>query len=171
METHSTISVANYFVGKAQDEGLPITPMKLLKLVYIAQGWALGLYNKPLIGEEVQAWQYGPVIESVYRKFKQYGSSPILRQQTDNPFSNALPTVEDAETRTFLDSVWNAYKQFGGLQLSDLTHRPGTPWDMTWNLANGRNMKGAVIPQTLIRQHYQELAEKRRQFLSQQNAN
>lgn len=171
MEKHSTIAVANYFVGKAHEEGLIITPMKLLKLVYIAHGWALGLYEKPLIGEQVQAWQYGPVIESVYRNFKQYGRQPILRQQKDNPFSSQISTVEDADTKDFLDSVWNAYKKYDGLQLSDLTHRPGTPWDVTWNQKNGSKTKGAVISETLIEQHYKQLAEKRRQFLDQQNAN
>ncbi len=171
MEKHSTIAVANYFVGKAHEEGVGITPMKLLKLVYIAHGWALGLYDKPLIGEQVQAWQYGPVIESVYRNFKQYGRHPILRQQKDNPLSSTIPTVEDADTKDFLDSVWNAYKQFGGLQLSDLTHRAGTPWDVTWNENNGSSIKGAVIPETLIQEHYKELAEKRKQFLDSKNAN
>jgi len=60
MQTQPTLAVANYLIGKAQSEGRSITPMQLIKLVYIAHGWTLGLYDQPLIGEQVEAWTYGP---------------------------------------------------------------------------------------------------------------
>jgi len=53
MQLQATLAVANYLIGKAHSEGDRITVMKLLKLVYIAHGWSLGLTGKPLIGEEV----------------------------------------------------------------------------------------------------------------------
>lgn len=162
METQATISVANYFIGKAQQEGTSLTPMKLLKLVYIAHGWALGLYQTPLIAEEVQAWKYGPVVPSVYHDFRHYGRGHIERQKP--VFTNGevfVPTVTDQETQQLLDSVWNAYRQLDGLQLSDITHRPNTPWDITWNQRGGCNTRGAVIPPDVIQQHYQQLAESR----------
>jgi len=55
--------------------------MQLIKLVYIAHGWTLGLYNQPLIGKQVEAWTYGPVIPSVYHDFKHYGRDPITQQK------------------------------------------------------------------------------------------
>lgn len=163
MDTQPTISVANYFIGKAQHEGDKITPMKLLKLVYIAHGWALGLYRTPLIAEEVQAWKYGPVVPSVYEDFRHYGREPIARQKTvwNEEGQLAVPTVTDPDTQQLLDSVWNAYKQFNGLQLSDITHRPNTPWDITWNQNGGCHTRGAVIPPALIQEHYQQLADQR----------
>ena len=77
----SAITVANFFVRKGieeQDSGM--TPMKVLKLSYIAYGWYLALYDSQLFNEPIQAWQYGPVIPSVYRAFKEYGNGRITEQ-------------------------------------------------------------------------------------------
>lgn len=163
METQATVSVANYFIGKAQNEGVRVTPMKLLKLVYIAHGWALGLYGTPLIGEEVQAWKYGPVVPSVYDDFRHYGRGAIERQKAiwTEEGELAVPSVTDPDTQQLLDSVWDAYKHLDGFQLSDITHEPNTPWDIVWNKLGGCNSRGAVIPPATIQEHYQLLAERR----------
>jgi uncharacterized phage-associated protein len=71
--THNPIAIANYFIELAKF----ITPMKLQKLVYFAHGWCLALADKPLINEKIEAWQYGPVVSSLYREFKKYGNEGI----------------------------------------------------------------------------------------------
>jgi len=166
VQLQPTISVANYFIGKAQQEGSNITPMKLLKLVYIAHGWSLGLFGQPLIAEQVQAWRYGPVVTSVYREFRDYGRTPIRQQQTvlvskDTGYALIIPTVDDEATCQLLDKVWNSYKHLSGLQLSDITHADGTPWDITWNQQGGSETGNTVIAPALIENHYRELAQKR----------
>lgn len=158
-----TIAVANYFVGKAQAEGVPITPMKLLKLVYIAHGWSLALRNSPLIGEEIQAWKYGPVVESVYQDFKHYGRSNIARQKAvfDASGEYVIPTISESDLAIFLDNVWKAYKHLDGFQLSAITHQKDTPWYKTWVDNGGSEYRGAAIPQSTIAEHYRQLAAKR----------
>ena len=76
-----TVSVANYFIGKGIESGIEVTPMKLIKLVYVAHGWYLGNYQKPLIGEASEAWKYGPTIPSLYHSFKQLGNQKITKQK------------------------------------------------------------------------------------------
>ena len=72
------LAVANYFIDKSESEDAPIKGvLKIVKLVYIAQGWALALLNKAIFAEEVEAWRYGPVIPSVYHSFKEFGSDLI----------------------------------------------------------------------------------------------
>ena len=161
--TFPTIAVANYFIGKAQSEGVSITPMKLLKLVYIAHGWRLGLQNLPLIGEEIQAWKYGPVVESVYQDFKQYGRGSIARQKPvfQSNGEMVIPTVTDPVVAGFLDNVWNAYKHLDGFQLSAITHQKDTPWYKTWVDNGGSEYLGAAIPQGTIAEHYRQLAVER----------
>ena len=70
--------IADYFLLKGADDA-NMTPMKLIKLVYIAHGWSLGLYNKTLINEQPQAWKFGPVIPSLYDEFKEFGNKKIER--------------------------------------------------------------------------------------------
>lgn len=163
-----TVAVANYFIGKAQQEGKEITPMKVLKLVYIAHGWHLGLLKTPLIGEQIQAWRYGPVIDSVYQDFKEYGRNQIPRQKLLIENGQAVvPTVTDPEKVRFLDAIWHVYKDYNGLQLSAMTHQVGTPWYATWSQGGGSEMRGAVIPQDEIQRHYEQLARERQPATAQ----
>ena len=161
--TQPTISVANYFIAKAIDSGAEITPMKLIKLVYIAHGWHLAFRGQPLIGEAVEAWKFGPVIDSIYQNFKEFKNSQITRQKTYLGPGGQLvvPQVSDADTQIFLDRVWVSYRRYNGLQLSAMTHQPDTRWDTIWKKNGGAEMRGAVIPNDLIEQHYKHLAATR----------
>ncbi len=44
-------------------EAFDVTPLKLQKLLYYCQGYALALTGKPLFPEPVEAWRYGPVVD------------------------------------------------------------------------------------------------------------
>lgn len=149
---YAPITIATYFLKKEVDNKT-ITPMKIIKLVYIAQGWYLALTNgNSLINEKAEAWKYGPVIPSLYERFKSFGSNII----TDIPkvdISNL--TQKDTD---ILDDVWNNYGDKSGIQLSGKTHEPNTPWSKTWEKARETTKKeDLVIPNNLIMQHYQNL--------------
>ncbi len=49
-----------------REAGDVITQLKLQKLMYIAQGIHLALYDAPLFKEEIEAWQHGPVVRELY---------------------------------------------------------------------------------------------------------
>lgn len=138
--------IADYFlfIGK-DDENM--TPMKLIKLVYIAHGWSLGLFDKPLINEAPQAWKYGPVIPSLYDEFKSYGNKKIT--------SEVQKPEIDEETENFLNKVWTVYSKYNGVELSAKTHEPNTPWSIIWEKAKEYfNTFSLQIPDSLIRDHY-----------------
>lgn len=154
-------TVANYFIQKSFDTGIELTPMKLLKLVYIAHGWHRGYFSSNLINDAVQAWRYGPVIPDLYRKIKHYGrgsiDSPLEHYGLPNDGSpeNSCP---DPQTLALLDKVWESYSGCTGIELSAMTHQPGTPWDEVWttSCSAGDNYTGAIIPNELIERHYKE---------------
>ncbi len=148
------LAVANFFIKKAADSGDPITPMKLLKLVYIAHGWHLALTGEPLIDEDVEAWKYGPVIPSLYRRYRDYGNSPIGADGVSGyvGFSNELRIAP------FLERIWEVYKDYTAIQLSSMTHTSDTPWYHIWHGKGGRHYLGANIPNDLIRTHYAKKA-------------
>ena len=61
--TLSCYDVAQYFLAKAdEDAGDLMSNLKLQKLVYYAQGFALVLLEKPLFPERIEAWIHGPVV-------------------------------------------------------------------------------------------------------------
>lgn len=58
---YNPITIANYFIKKYQEDD-KLTPMKLIKLTYIAYGWYLALRNgEKLVSEKPQAWDLGPI--------------------------------------------------------------------------------------------------------------
>ncbi|ARO69695.1 hypothetical protein B9J09_06285 [Xylella fastidiosa subsp. pauca] len=157
---YSPATIANYFLQRASKEGRALTPMQVLKLVYIAHGWHLGFRKEPLIDEVVEAWRHGPVISSLYRKMKQYGSGGITELLPVNPFSWATARASkiDEKSEEILDSVWNSCGHFGGIQLSEMTHKEGTPW---WQVRNGPKRKetglmNLTINNDLIQEFYEQ---------------
>lgn len=152
------LSVANFFVKKSFEKGVELTPMKLVKLVYIAHGWHLGITNRPLLTEVPQAWQYGPVVPCVYHSFKQYGNKQITQVYSMLTQKGLLtPDVSDESIELLLNKVWDIYSRYSGTQLSALTHQPDTPWDIVWNQQGGKNKQGAVIPNDIIATHYKTI--------------
>jgi len=77
METYSPYSIASYFLHKAAESNQTLTPMKVIKLVYLAHAWNLGLFGNPLFEEKAQAWKYGPVIPSLYHALKFFGNEDV----------------------------------------------------------------------------------------------
>lgn len=55
---YPAIAIANYFLKLGKERGIAINPMKLNKLVYLAHGWHLALYDLSLIDEMVEAWTF-----------------------------------------------------------------------------------------------------------------
>lgn len=166
---YSPLAVANYFLDLAEREGQTLDPMKLQKLVYIAHGWCLAIYGDALIDEPVEAWQFGPVISTLYHEFKEFGADPIKRRAFDIQPAPRWPRravyqphvpVGDAETTELLEQVWDTYGGFSALELSSFTHRAGTPWFETWQ-GRGSKRRGIDIGDDLIKQHFLALARAR----------
>ena len=80
MEAEETSAVANEFLGLAKKEKIEISNLKLIKLMYIAQGLSLSLSDRALFPDPIEAWKYGPVISSIYHEFKHFGRNPIKEQ-------------------------------------------------------------------------------------------
>lgn len=146
-------AVANHFVEQFANQSGGIEHMKLQKLVYCAYGWWLavnGLQGNRLTTEGPEIWRHGPVFSSMYRTFRIFGRQPIFEPQSANPM---LPPVnvdeDDNYTRNFIHWVWGRYGHLSGFELSDLTHRPGSPWYRT---AMDRNFQ--VAPNTRIPDEY-----------------
>ena len=166
MKTFPAIIVANFFVKKSIDEDMPISNLKVNKLVYLAHGWHLGLYgiDRPLIREDIEAWQYGPVVRSVYDAFKKYGKHRITKTATTG-FSEEMKEIgelADAGTIKFLNSIWNYYRDWSGWQLSALTHEDKSPWDLTCQESETKNPFEAVIRQQTIKDYYAERLQESR---------
>lgn len=165
----NALSVANYFIERSHKDGKGITPLKLMKLVYIAYGFGLAVLDRVLIDyrfDHVEAWKLGPVIPSVYHSFKIYGKSNIEKPTTmlvgdDFDFTVVTPKIDekDDDAISTCEFVWKRYGGCDGSTLVSILHGKGTPWGQVYQ--EGRNNP---IPETLTRLYYKELVERLKRY-------
>lgn len=125
----TVFDIANFFVdlaNKTDDDY--ITNLKLNKLLYFAQGVSLARTDKPLFEDSIEAWKFGPVIPSIYKKYKDLGKMPI--QETDTHYSSEVFTNQEIN---ILIDVMREFGIYTGGKLVTLTHAPDTPWSKSFN--------------------------------------
>lgn len=140
--------VAGYIVGLKTHQRDSLTPLQLMKVVFLCHGWMLGRYGRPLVSDSFDTWRYGPVSPDLYAALKKFGSSVV----TEVP--GAKPIDPDQEEREVIDVVSAYYARFDGIRLSALTHAPGSPWE-AMNKTAGQNES---IPNDLIENYYSSIA-------------
>jgi uncharacterized phage-associated protein len=115
--------VADYFLANVdEDAGDNLSNLKLQKLLYYAQGLHVAMHDgDPLFSETIFAWEHGPVVESIYFRYKTYGWQGINRP--------ALFDIDEypPENRELLDVVFRVYGQFSAKRLELMTHGE-PPW-------------------------------------------
>jgi uncharacterized phage-associated protein len=127
--TYPASLIAYAFIRKGIDEGKPVTQMKLQKIVFFAHGYHLAKYGEPLIQEDFEAWQFGPVVPDIYNEYKMFGRDPIRldKKALDEQLATLSP-----EARHSIDFSWNATKNLSAATLSTWTHKKGSPWEMVY---------------------------------------
>ena len=145
MSTYRAIDVAQYAVDLRTANGDSITPLQLMKVVYMCHGWMLGYFGKALVSDNFEAWKYGPVARELYDTTKIYGSKPVER------VPGAVKIHFDDMTKTLIDAVVNTWADVDGIMLSAITHLKESPWDITISQKGHTN---AVISDNLIEAYY-----------------
>ncbi len=113
----TALDVASYFLLKAEEEGQELlSNLKLQKLVYFAQGLHLAVHGTSIFRDQIKAWDYGPVVPSLYGTFKHYGAGGI---PVDPSFD---PATIGEKTRQFLEEVLSVFGQFSAVRLMEFTH-------------------------------------------------
>jgi uncharacterized phage-associated protein len=149
----SANDIASWFVRYAADDlGAPVDPMSLEKLIYYAQAFHLVLKNEPLFPDEIQAWQWGPVIPLVYKNYTDYGSKPIL------PVHQTIASL-GKELDRFLAEIVGFFCRHTATNLSRATHLE-SPW------ADARDSSDNAISQLSLKLFYRSLIEDGEKALS-----
>lgn len=80
---HTALDIARYIINKCIELGRPVSNLQLQKILYYVQGEYMKSNNGiALFKDEIEAWQYGPVISNVYYEYNCYSSSNIREEQT-----------------------------------------------------------------------------------------
>lgn len=120
-------------------------PLKLQKLLYLAQGFSFAFYDKELFSEEIEAWVHGPVVKSVYQEFREYKYNPI-----DIVFK--LPEFNQ-DTLDVLNYVKNNFSKYDSKFLEEMTHNQ-EPWMMSRDGLDPDEKSDKTIPKEAIANYF-----------------
>ena len=121
--------VRNYSDMKTNDNVEALTQLKVMKLLYYAQGVSLAVYDKVLFPEKILAWRYGPAVQEVYDVYK--GSREIVDStsngMSDTEIGDYQEVNSDQEAALILNAVVDAYGDMSAIELMNQTHGEA-PW-------------------------------------------
>lgn len=129
------IDVAKYILSK-----ISCTQLKLQKLVYLCFADYLCDTGKELFTDKIYAFEYGPVVDTVYEKYKKYKYKPIDKEKKDIDSTNILEmpsksrilfAKDGTEKLMSIEKTLEKYGSLSASQLVDLTHKDNTPWSKT----------------------------------------
>jgi len=149
----SPLDIASYLIHISVKNERPLTNKKLQKLLYYAQAWSLVLRKQSLFDEPIEAWVHGPVVKSVYQKFKEFGFGIIQNQP---PFDiNSL----SLDIREHLDEIWRVYGKYDAQYLEALSHSE-PPWILARDSLDAETNSDSIISHESMESFYSALFKK-----------
>jgi uncharacterized phage-associated protein len=112
----NVLTVAKYILERQGQ----ITTLKLQKLVYYAQVWAISDDGEALFPDAIKAWAQGPVVPALFHHHKGMGS---IAAADLGSVSGELTEME----RACIDRTLSCYGALPAEYLSELTHHE-RPW-------------------------------------------
>ena len=107
--------------------------LKLQKLAYYSQAYALVRCDEPLFDEDFEAWANGPVCPVLFASHR--GKFVIGAGELVGVKPN--PELLGQEAAATVNHVLDVLGDYNGRELSELTHREGP-----WKIARGNCMPG-----------------------------
>jgi uncharacterized phage-associated protein len=77
MKEYEAKDIARYVVFYCHKYRYPISNLKLQKILYFIQAYFLVKANKPCFSDVIEAWDYCPIVPSVFEEYKIFGSLNI----------------------------------------------------------------------------------------------
>lgn len=142
-DVNTVYDVANYILQKTGS----LTTMKLQKLCYYAQAWALAWDEMPLFNEEFEAWANGPVCPQLFNEHR-----GIFVVNPDFFSQKAVGSFTDSEKET-MDKVVEYYGDKSPQWLSELTHSED-PWKIARNGLPAGVRSNEIITKESMQEYY-----------------
>ncbi len=122
-----------------------ITNLRLQKLLYYVQGFAMEFLGNPAFEEEVRAWKHGTVVENVYHFVKNEGSEHTKAIDITIFESSNIDNLSK-ELQDLIDNICDVTRNMTTWELVDKNH------DDFWKEKIEGNNK--IMPKEEIKNHF-----------------
>jgi len=136
---YTALDFAKYIVKKCIDDSHPISNLQLQKILFYIQKDFLQR-NQLAFCDEIEAWQFGPVVPNVYYHYCGYGAMPIIHTGEDS-------TLDDS-TKRYVNPIVEEKRELYPWAMVEETHKPNGAWDRIYRNGYGNH---CTIPTDLIK--------------------
>lgn len=152
MGKYKAMDIARWFVHRnmedvQKEEDEKMTLLKLLKLLYYAEGCSLALNKGSLYDEKILAWEQGPAVEEVWSGF----DNVCDLQVKDSDIKDSLSKISK-EDNELLEDVYSVFGQYSALGLKNKTHAE-SPW---FDASQGGRVLNSEITRQSIAKYFKE---------------
>jgi uncharacterized phage-associated protein len=151
MPNINALDMAHYILKYASTKQIPVTNLKLQKLLFFCHGWYLVSKGSLLFTESFEAWPKGPAIYDVWSAFKEFGKNPIAI------FPNDIDLDGNEE---MMNGILDLYTPIDEWVLVRMSH------GKSWNAARGNLPPNAHsrsrIKSDFVQLEFRELAAERK---------
>ncbi len=141
--------LANSVVRYCNQRDIPVSNLKLQKLVYYVEAFFLALNNESLFKDDFEAWVHGPVVPKLYDKYK--GQLNIEHDVEGCFFKFSSTEEEDLFT-----GILGAYAEEETCALEARTHQE-KPWQEVREGLDRHTHSDKTICRDTMAQYYLEM--------------
>lgn len=135
---YSALNMAKYIIDKCTRDKYPISNLQLQKILYYIQREFLQ-QGSMAFSENIEAWQFGPVVPEVYKQYCGFGALPIRMRYVVAVQPNDKTIINPIIEKKRILNPWD--------MVSD-THSSGKAWDLIYRGGLGDHQ---IIPPELIK--------------------
>lgn len=136
---YKAIDLSKYIVTKCIVDGCAISNLQLQKILYYVQKDFLQR-DFVAFSDDIEAWQFGPIVPVVYYKFCGFGAMPITS-------TFEVGGIDSLDLQA-IDHVVDTKKSLNPWDLVADTHRKNGAWDQIYQNGLGNHN---IIPRSLIK--------------------
>lgn len=131
--------IALYVVAYCTKKGTPVSNLQLQKILYYLQLNFYRFFDEPAFNATFEAWEYGPVVPEVYRKYSIYGAAKIY----DLKGPDYAVFLE--KQKRIADLVIDKCVSISAWDLVERSHKKGGPWHDAYVAGEKRTIDNEII--------------------------
>lgn len=116
---YSALDIAKYVINHEHKNSREISNLRLQKLLYFVQAKCLVDKGEPCFEDDLEAWDYGPVVPAVYYKYSKFHSKPIVEIELCTDIVNDIMDI--------INCVLDFFRNITTFELVQITHSQ-SPW-------------------------------------------
>lgn len=148
---YKAMDIADFVIKYANETENPISNLKLQKILYFIQADFLVNQGHECFVEDIEAWDFGPVVPSVYHAYKHYGGSyiPSSNASLFTNYNTYASSINENDKKRIINMI-KACTGHSAAKLVEITHSQA-PWKNVY-----KPYMNNVISKEMIADYFRE---------------